>query len=76
MNTILTTPVNLLDTLDPDSSRVYVRKVLARSLGHAMSGGMSRADAFAVWTEAGFTAEQWNLMLPVTEQAAGWLRDQ
>lgn len=63
--------MNLLDTLDLDSSRVYIRRVLARALGHAIGeGSLSWADAAVLWLAAGHDLDQWDRALPVAERVA------
>ena len=63
-------PVNLMETLDPDSSGSYIRRVVARTLGHALAEGLTWKDVRALWVQLGFDSSRWPEYIPSVEAAA------
>lgn len=55
----MTDPVNLIDTLEPDSSLSYVRRVVARILGHAIAEGLTWDEAKILWIKTGYDPDRW-----------------
>jgi hypothetical protein len=56
----MTGPVNLIETLTPDSSGVYTRRVLRRILLHAVHDDqLPDAEAERLWVQCGQTPESW-----------------
>lgn len=66
MTTALVTPANLMDELDDLSSQSYIRRVMARTLGHA---GLALAEAQEIWVTAGFDADLWDRYIPTVRSA-------
>lgn len=64
-------PVNLMETVDPDSSSVYIRRIVARTLGHAIADGMRLDEAHALWIEAGYRSDMWSQYVPTMMAADG-----
>lgn len=64
-------PVNLLETLDPDSSKVYVRRVMARILGHALADGVGWKELRELWETSGHSPEVWPDYKKMVSSAAG-----
>ena len=57
--------MNLLEEMDEFSSRSYVRRVMARTLGHAVTVmGITWPEAREVWEDSGNPAETWDAYWP------------
>lgn len=67
MTHALSTPVNLINEIDEESSGRCVRRVMARILGHA---GLELSEAREIWILAGFDTKLWQDYIPTVQAAA------
>lgn len=63
-------PVNLLDNLDEESSHSYIRRIMARVLGHAIADGLEWKDARSLWEQVGCDPDRWHMYIPWAIEAA------
>ena len=59
--------MNLIEEIDELSSRSYISRVVARTLGHAIDlMGLTVWEAREIWLASGFSLEAWDKYQPKT----------